>query len=156
MNSVEKNESVHERRNTKQRMVILDTIRTMKTHPTAEELYLRLKAIMPNISISTVYRNLEILKLMGLVKKLESTAGQSRFDGTTFEHHHVKCVQCGKIEDIMGLNLPNNLFEAEKRTSFRLLESKTEFLGLCPECEEENRKKNSSVKDYCGKIPNNL
>lgn len=145
-----------ERRNTKQRAFILDEIRKMKTHPTAEELYLKLKPLSKNLSISTVYRNLEILRMMGFVKKLDSSSGQSRYDGSIFEHHHVRCVKCGKIEDIMSLNLPDNLEEAKKYTTFRLIESKTEFLGLCPICEEENRKKNSSIKDYCEKNTNNL
>lgn len=156
MNIFEQNNSTQGKRNTKQRTMILDTIREMKTHPTAEELYLKLKYLLPNISLSTVYRNLDILKLMGLIKKIESAAGQSRYDGKTYEHHHAKCIQCGRIEDITGLILSNDLIEAKKHTTFRLIESKTEFLGLCPICEEENRKKNSSIKDYCEKNTNNL
>jgi Fe2+ or Zn2+ uptake regulation protein len=67
-------------RMTHQREIILDELNRSKTHPTADELFDRIKHKLPRISLATVYRNLEILSAAGLIKKLEMSGRQKRFD----------------------------------------------------------------------------
>ena len=66
---------------TAQRDAILKQLRAVKTHPTADELYAGLRVNMPQISLGTVYRNLEQMSQAGLIRKLETAGKQKRFDG---------------------------------------------------------------------------
>ena len=70
-------------RMTRQRMVILEELRKVKTHPTADELYAMVRTRMPRISLGTVYRNLDFLTESKEILKLESAGSIRRFDGDT-------------------------------------------------------------------------
>ena len=65
-------------RNTRQRQVILKTLKNLETHPTAADLYERVRESMPKISLATVYRTLESLAAMGVIRKLETAGRESR------------------------------------------------------------------------------
>ena len=84
---------------TKQRRVILDEFRKLKSHPSADELYGRVRRLLPRISLGTVYRNLEVLSQQGVVQKVELGGPQRRYDGDITTHYHVRCVECGRVED---------------------------------------------------------
>lgn len=84
---------------TPQRELIIQELRSAKDHPTAEELYERVRARRPRISLATVYRNLETLARAGLIKKLEAAGSRRRFDGNLFPHLHMRCVKCGRVMD---------------------------------------------------------
>ena len=88
-------------RMTRQRMVILEELRKVKTHPTADELYAMVRTRMPRISLGTVYRNLDFLTESKEILKLESAGSIRRFDGDTRPHQHVRCRVCGKIGDVI-------------------------------------------------------
>ena len=88
-------------RMTRQRMVILEELRKVKTHPTADELYAMVRTRMPRISLGTVYRNLDFLTESKEILKLESAGSIRRFDGDTRPHQHVRCQICGKIGDVV-------------------------------------------------------
>ena len=85
----------------RQRQVILSELRKLKTHPTADDLYLIIKKIMPNISLGTVYRNLNLLAEQGVILKLENAGTIKRFDGNAIKHYHFRCKKCHEIIDIM-------------------------------------------------------
>ncbi|MCJ7604005.1 MAG: transcriptional repressor, partial [Desulfobulbaceae bacterium] len=74
-------EAKNKLRMTKQRQVILEELRKVKTHPTADDMYQMLRKKMPKISLGTVYRNLEILSESGIIQKLDVGGTQKRFDG---------------------------------------------------------------------------
>lgn len=86
-------------RMTKQRQIIIDYLRDVTTHPTAEIIYKEIRKKMPNISLGTVYRNLNYLVEEGLILQL-SSGGKTRFDGNNVYHLHFICDQCEKINDI--------------------------------------------------------
>lgn len=120
---------------TNQRKIILQELRSVKTHPTADEIYNLVRKKMPRISLGTVYRNLEVLSTLGLVLKLENAAGQRRFDGDVSPHHHIRCNVCGKVGDIF--NAPNiSGVEKGLDTDFQITGHTLEFSGICPECQK--------------------
>ena len=86
-------------RQSKQRNRILELLRSTDRHPTADWLYLQLKSEFPNLSLGTVYRNLEILSESGEIQKLELGSAQKRFDGVAENHYHIRCIQCDRVDD---------------------------------------------------------
>jgi Fur family ferric uptake transcriptional regulator len=88
---------------------------------------------MPRISLGTVYRNLEVLSSLGLVRKLENAAGQKRFDGDVSPHHHIRCEICGKVGDIFDAPDISGI-EQTVSTDFSITGVSLEFSGVCPQC----------------------
>ena len=123
---------------TLQREVVLEEVRRDLSHPTADEIYARVRKRLPKISMGTVYRNLDILASCGLIEKLEPDRSQMRFDGNTGEHFHVTCTECGRIEDAPIEPLQDPLAHLENilgnLTKYGIFSHKLEFLGLCEAC----------------------
>lgn len=119
---------------TSQRRIILEELQAVTTHPTADEIYAVVRQRMPRISLGTVYRNLEVLSSLGLVRKLENAAGQKRFDGDMSPHCHIRCEVCGKVGDIF--NAPDiSAIGRSVETQFEVTGVSLEFTGICPECQ---------------------
>lgn len=87
------------KRSTKQKTAILDYLRGVKTHPSAETVYLALKKKMPQLSLGTVYRNLDAYAKNGQSLLFE-VKGQQRFDGDVSPHSHFACEACGGVQDL--------------------------------------------------------
>jgi Fur family ferric uptake transcriptional regulator len=118
---------------TNQRKVILEELRAVTSHPTADELYEMVRKRLPRISLGTVYRNLEVLSNCGLILKLEVAGQQKRFDGDTSPHHHVRCIHCGRVGDVSRVReLPD--FEEGFESDFTIVGHRLEFHGICPDC----------------------
>ncbi|MCX5874311.1 MAG: transcriptional repressor [Deltaproteobacteria bacterium] len=128
-------------RETSQRRVILEELAKLKTHPTANEIYEIVRKRLPRISLGTIYRNLEFLSGSGLIQKLELAGTQKRFDGTVANHYHIKCVKCGRVDDLdlPAINLINDTVITV--CDYEVLWHRLEFAGVCPECR-------SSKPDY--------
>jgi len=124
-------------RMTHQREIILDELHRGKTHPTADELYERIKKKLPRISLATVYRNLEILSEAGVVKKLEISGRQKRFDWDPQEHNHVFCTQCQRIDNIPTPNESAPSVAPMQEKGYRITGCRIEFFGLCPKCRKQ-------------------
>jgi Fur family transcriptional regulator, ferric uptake regulator len=122
-------------RNTRQRQVILEELRKLKMHPTAASLYGIVRERLPSISLGTVYRNLEMLCAAGLVQKLEFGGAEARYDGTVARHDHIRCVQCGRLEDVGGppLDLPGD--HANDLGGYKILGHRFEYFGICAACQ---------------------
>ena len=124
--------------NTNQRRIIIEELRKLKTHPTADELYAIVREKLPQISLGTVYRNLELLAEAGKVLKLELSGKQKRFDGNINKHFHMRCSSCGRIEDMEAEEMGeidsrlNDLVDKLKVDGYRL-----ELSGLCSKCRAE-------------------
>ena len=121
-------------RMTRQRKVILEELRKVRTHPSADEVYEMVRRRLPRISLGTVYRNLEILSESGDIQKLEPGATLKRFDGNPAAHHHIRCIQCGCIVDA-DLDVEINIRNGYKHnTDFKIIGHRLEFIGICPAC----------------------
>ncbi|HOO38979.1 MAG TPA: transcriptional repressor [Deltaproteobacteria bacterium] len=129
-------------RMTKQRKLILEELRKVQDHPTAYEVYERVKDRLPQISLGTVYRNLEILSASGVITRLEMAHGQRRFDGNTDGHDHIRCVSCGRLDDI-----PLNTFYdmatimgiVSEASGYEVFGCGMDFHGICPECQKQGK-----------------
>ena len=122
---------------TRQRRVILEELRKLESHPSADEVYEMARQRLPRISLGTVYRNLEILSEYGMIRKLELVGTQKRFDGNARDHYHVRCIRCGGMEDVhIGplTTIENALREV---TDYEIIGSRLEFIGVCPQCRKE-------------------
>ncbi len=122
---------------TNQREIILQELRRLKSHPTADELYEVVKRRLPRISIATVYRNLERLSEAGIIHKLEYGGRQKRFDGDVRPHSHVFCVKCGRVSDVETVpDVDVNALIVDGK-GFKVFEGIMQFEGLCPECQDQ-------------------
>jgi Fur family ferric uptake transcriptional regulator len=121
---------------TRQRQVILQELRKVMTHPSADEVYEMVRRLLPRISLGTVYRNLEILSELGEIQKIEICGKLKRFDGNTKDHYHLRCLNCHRIDDV-----PENIHfdfnsSLNSETGYAITGHRLEFVGLCPECTE--------------------
>jgi Fur family ferric uptake transcriptional regulator len=126
-------------RMTHQRQVILEEIKKVDTHPTADEVYEMVRRRLRHISLSTVYRNLDILSEYGMIQKLELGGGQKRFDGRTEKHYHIRCIRCGRVGDLTTtktLDIENAL---GGKSDYEIVGHRLELLGLCPKCKNEKQ-----------------
>lgn len=121
-------------RMTKQRTLILQELRKVFCHPTADEVYTMVRAHMPHISLGTVYRNLDVLSENNEVLKLEYAGFQKRFDGNPTPHSHIRCERCGKVADIPGEPTIPRMTADVKVDGFTVTSARLEFFGLCDDC----------------------
>lgn len=121
-------------RMTAQRKVILEALQQDDTHPSADEIYHRVRRQLPRISLGTVYRNLEILSDLGTIQKLELGGTQKRFDGNPSRHYHIRCTCCDRVVDAPMDWMPDMERRLEGTSGYRVLGHRLEFLGLCPAC----------------------
>ncbi len=143
-------------RMTHQREIILDEIKKCKTHPTADELYERIKKKLPRISLATVYRNLEIMSESGLINKLEISGRQKRFDWDLQQHDHIYCVQCHRVDNIDLGDSKNVSLPEQDSHGYMVSGCRVEFYGICPKCnalrvkKRKGKGKKMACKSKCG------
>ena len=117
-------------RNTRQRKVILEELQKVKTHPTAASLYTIVRRRMPKISLGTVYRNLELLNQLGMVRKLDFSGAEARYDGNVEEHDHLRCVCCMRVDDAPGPPLALAGGGKEDWGGYKVLGHRLEVFGV--------------------------
>jgi Fur family ferric uptake transcriptional regulator len=130
---------------TRQRRVILEQLRKVVSHPTADEVYAMVRRRLPRISLGTVYRNLEILAEGGAIRRLDMAGRQRRYDGNLEHHYHVRCVRCGRVGDVVSRPLPelDNAFRGS--SDYEIIGHRLELVGLCPRCKETRRVENAAA-----------
>lgn len=137
---------IKNKRMTRQRKVILEELKKLKSHPCADEVYEIVRKRLPRISLGTVYRNLEILAGMGEIQKLELGSSQMRFDGSISHHHHIRCIRCERIEDLPK----RKCFDIEETMksvkNYKVLGHTLELIGICPDCRKKETKRGKFEK----------
>jgi Fur family ferric uptake transcriptional regulator len=122
-------------RMTRQREVILEELRKVDTHPSADEVHAMVRRRLPRVSLGTIYRNLEILSEAGEIRKIESAGHVKRFDGDVGHHDHVRCIRCDRLADVrvdLSVDIDARL---QADTDFRIYGHHLEFIGVCPRCQ---------------------
>lgn len=132
---------------TVQRRVILECVLQRQDHPTADQVHEDVRARVPEISRTTVYRTLEALVQMGAIRRAHHLGAASRFDPNTGHHHHLVCVRCNAVVDFEDPRLDQLPVPEQARTSFQIIDYSVHYAGLCVTCQQvENRAKSGSDK----------
>ena len=119
----------------RKRDAILNGLRATKVHPSAETLYRQLKPQIPDISMATVYRNLNLFKQQGLAISVGTVDGIERFDGNTDPHVHFICTDCSAVIDLEAMAVPTTLTETAALCSGgQVTGCQLSFTGICPAC----------------------
>ncbi len=121
---------------TPQRAAVLDVIRAAHDHPTAAQIFDRVKQQLPGLSYGTVYNALAALAGQGEVLELSFGDGASRYDGRNDHHDHAVCLGCGRLADIESRTPASSIVAAATQSGFRVTGHHTEFYGHCPACIE--------------------
>lgn len=122
------------RRNTIQNELVLNAVRTLKRHVSADDVYEYLSKEHPTISRGTVYRNLNILSEEGKIKKVKTSDGADIFDFSLHNHYHVKCVSCGNVSDVDMDVLTDLESKIKDKQGFEFYGYDIFFEGICPKC----------------------
>lgn len=121
-------------RNTLQRRLVLETVRRMHNHPTADEIFREIAAENTLISKATVYRNLKILSEQGEILHIPIPNGADCFDFNTIPHYHIECRICNRIFDVNMPYLSDLYSQIVNRDGFLIESHQIVFHGLCPKC----------------------
>lgn len=120
---------------TVQRKVILEAVLERKDHPTADQIYESVKVGLPGLSKATVYRILDILVQVGVVKKVFHTDAVARFDPVVSRHHHATCRLCGQLIDLAPDRVPDIPLPKIEGTGFEITDYSINFTGVCSRCQ---------------------
>ena len=122
------------KRNTIQRTLVLEAVKELQCHATADEIYHRIMKKYPHISKGTVHRNLALLSDAGEIRKIAMPSGADRYDHLCHEHYHARCEKCGRVVDV-GMtymaDLDRNIIETH---GFQVTGHDVVFKGICCEC----------------------
>ena len=119
----------------RKRDAILNYLRSTTAHPSAEMVFTQLKPEIPDMSMGTVYRNLNLFKQQGMVMSVATVNGVERFDGNTAPHVHFICQNCDAVIDLMDMHVPESLKSvAESSCGGQVTDCQLSFTGLCQSC----------------------
>ena len=121
---------------TPQRVELVRLISTSESHPSAAQLFAKIKTQFPTMSHATVYKTLALLKEMKQVLEID-LRDDSHYDGNRpYPHPHLICLQCSKILDgDMDLD-PSSIKKLERTSGFQIIRPQITFYGLCPDCRQ--------------------
>ena len=132
------------RRNSKQRTLVLDVLKASHEHPNAEEVYLAVKQQLPDISLGTVYRNLNLLEEMGQIIRIQTGIGGDRFDAVTRMHPHLICTECGVSDRDCQIDKETELLRQALQTSgAQIQDVQIRAWGICGRCRENKESKDT-------------
>ena len=123
-------------RSTEQRELIRGILQHADGHLDADDIYQRVRLKSPSISLSTVYRNLQLFKILGLVN--EHQFGSRRYYETASraKHHHMVCLSCGRVFEFKCPSSKRLAGEISEKEGFKVTEAEVRLAGYCPECQE--------------------
>ena len=125
---------------TPQRLAMLRILAKSAGHPSAEQIYEKIKVDYPAISLATIYKTLNLLKSMGEVLEVSFASVGSHYDGNKpYPHPHLICTQCGQILDPQCKSLAGIAEEIARQTGYRITHQQLNFLGLCPRCQQKGQ-----------------
>ena len=125
---------------TKQMELVLQGVRAIACHPSADELYARLKADHPQLSLATVYRHLNRFAEQGMIRRLTIPGGGDRFDGDLSPHYHFLCEDCGRVFDIPSEAIPSLEGEVGGLSGMQVTGYQLMIYGRCESCRSVSSK----------------
>ncbi|MGC8659067.1 MAG: Fur family transcriptional regulator [Desulfomonilaceae bacterium] len=122
---------------TPQRLAVLRILATSEDHPSAEQIFEKVKIEFPTTSLATIYKTIALLKNLNEVLELGFPDGSNRYDGNKpFPHPHLICTRCGRIMDPELMGLDELKGEISKKTGFIIQHQRLDFFGICYDCQE--------------------
>ena len=122
------------RRQTRQLALVLAAVQAAgKTHPTADEVFRRVRRTLPNVSLGTVYRNLQRLAGEGRIGVAHVGARVARYDPTPTPHDHFVCDACGSLEDLAA-PAPTAPLRVARRAGHHVRAHALVLYGRCRAC----------------------
>jgi len=118
---------------TSQRLAIISLLSKDITHPGASDILKKIRKSLPQVSMSTVYYTLDILKKEGLIQELEFYDRDNRYDINVSNHINLICKKCGRIEDLSGV-ISLSYMQIQQKTDFQPVAMRYEYYGYCKEC----------------------
>ena len=130
----------------RKRDAILTYLQGTKSHPSAEMVYAELKQQIPDLSLGTVYRNLNLFKEQGLAITVGNVKGVERFDGNVNPHVHFFCTDCGAVLDLPRMEVPQQLVStAAEQIGGTVDQCQMTFTGFCRNCLQNQNPKGESA-----------
>ena len=124
---------------TPQRLAIYRALLQSESHPDAEALYESVRTEIPNLSLATVYKNLEALQQLGIIRELTPLHETARFDANLDHHHHLVCTQCKQVLDLYDEDLDRLHLPPTRAKGFKVSHVRVQVEGLCPACAKSAR-----------------
>ncbi len=123
------------------RLIVRILAQCQDDHPSADELHRIVREEDPDVGLATVYRTLDLLERLDLVQTLDVGDGRTRYELATglHQHHHLLCLQCGKIEEVDQDLLGAVEDTVEKLAGFRVVDHELKMFGVCCDCEPEEQ-----------------
>ncbi len=125
---------------TTQRRTVLEVLLQRSDHPTADQIFETVKLLNPRIARRTVYRVLDDLAQLGLIRRVHHPGAAARFDAKTYRHHHLVCTGCGKIVDLESVELDRIALPKSKPHGFDVRDFSVQLMGVCQECRKGKAK----------------
>lgn len=133
--SQKKSAPLSKERMTAQKSFILDYLKSVKTHPSAEVIYEEVRKKLPTISQGTVYRVLNSFKEKGQILAID-TKDNVHFDGDISDHAHFICEKCGNVYDVMSECSECGILKSKKTNIGVIISYKINFYGICNKCKK--------------------
>ena len=124
---------------TPQRLAVYEVLSKTKAHPNAEAIYNELQPHYPTMSLATVYKTLDILSEIGLIQVLNVGEESFRYDANTDSHPHVRCMDCGRVDDMHDIDANAFVKQVSDKTDYVLTGQQFYFYGLCPACQKKQQ-----------------
>lgn len=127
-------------KSTRQREIILDAFLRASTHPSTEELFLKIRRKHPTVGYATVYRTLKLFAECGFAEERNFGDGQTRYEwiGETEHHDHLICTRCGGIIEFEDPHIEKLQLEVADRHGFTITSHRLELYGYCDKCRPKN------------------
>ncbi len=131
-------------RATRQLGALYDALAASHDHPTAEQLFQRVRRVLPQISLGTIYRNLDKLREHGRLRVVRLAGGEARYDAMTAAHDHFVCDRCGDVLDLPRCELTPSA-AALRADGYEVHWHTTALYGLCQRCASSQRRRGAGV-----------
>jgi len=126
---------------TRQRKAVVEVVTQAHTRLSAADVFTRAQHACPDLGLTTVYRTLEILEQMGVIRRVHLDDGCEGFALASAEHgHHLICRRCQETIEFEDCNLKALLERVAEQTGFTIEQHWLELVGVCPRCQKRNRK----------------
>src|SRR5256885_16131901 len=137
---------------TQQRLAIFAALAASREHPSAEQIFLAVREKLPNLSLATVYKNLEALRAAGAVGDVNTLHEQGRYEaalpgtGAGRPHHHLVCVSCKKVIDVHDERFDSIRVSPRVTQGFEVRAVRVQVEGICPDCRAASKRPSGSRK----------